>query len=117
MSDEARLPVLALVRDLMFLSRITAAARNSGVGIDVVRDPQAIAGRTGRLLLVDLNLAGAVDAAAAWKQAHAGRVVGFVSHVDTATIEQARRAGLDQVLARGGFVQMLPRILADYGDE
>lgn len=113
MVEHARPPILALVRDLMFLSRITAAGRNSGVDIDVIRDPQALAGRSGRLLLVDLNLAGAVEAAAAWKRAQGGRVVGFVSHVDTPTIEQARQAGLDQVMSRGGFVQKLPQILAD----
>ena len=113
MVDQARPPVLALVRDLMFLSRITAAGRSSGLDIEVIRDPQALAGRTGRLLLVDLNLAGAVEAAVAWKQGQGGRVVGFVSHVDTLTIEQARQAGLDQVMSRGGFVQKLPQILAD----
>lgn len=113
MVDQARPPVLALVRDLMFLSRITTAGRSLGVNIEFFRDPQALAGRTGRLLLVDLNLAGAVEAVAAWKQVQGGRVVGFVSHVDTPTIEQARQAGLDQVMSRGGFVQKLPQILAD----
>jgi len=116
MSEEAARPVLALVRDLMFMSRITAAARGSGIDVQVVRDPEGLAGRAGGLLLVDLNLAGAVGAAAAWKQAQGGRVVGFVSHVDTDTIAQARQAGLDQVLARGAFVQLLPGILSEARD-
>ena len=38
-------------------------------------------------------------------------VPGFVSHVDTATIAAAREAGIDQVLARGQFVQILPELL------
>jgi hypothetical protein len=63
-------------------------------------------------LLVDLNLAGAIEAAAHWKNATGSRVVGFVSHVDTDTTRQAREAGLDQVMARSGFVEALPALIA-----
>ena len=38
--------------------------------------------------------------------------VGFVSHVDTATIEAARRAGVGRVLARSAFVEQLSQLLA-----
>jgi CheY-like chemotaxis protein len=37
--------------------------------------------------------------------------VGFVSHVDTATIEAARKAGVDRVLARSAFVEQLQGLL------
>ena len=37
--------------------------------------------------------------------------VGFVSHVQTDLIDAARRAGVDQVLARSAFTQLLPEIL------
>ena len=37
--------------------------------------------------------------------------VGFVSHVDTPTIEAAREAGADRVLARSAFVEQLPQLL------
>jgi hypothetical protein len=39
------------------------------------------------------------------------RTLGFVSHVDTATIDAARAAGIDQVLARSAFVERLGEIL------
>jgi hypothetical protein len=104
--------VLALVRDLMFSSRITSMARATNVDVRVIRDPQSLADEPGRLLLVDLNLAGAIDAAANWRQATGGKVVGFVSHVDTETIDAAREKGLDQVMARSAFVQALPSILS-----
>ena len=39
------------------------------------------------------------------------RTLGYVSHVDTATIEAARAAGIDQVLARSAFVDQLGDIL------
>lgn len=104
-------PVLALVRDLLFVSKITGTAKHVGVPLKVVREPDALAGATGRALIVDLNLAGAIEAAAAWKEAGGACVVGFVSHVDTATIQKARAAGVDRVMARSQFVQALPDLI------
>jgi CheY-like chemotaxis protein len=37
--------------------------------------------------------------------------VGFASHVQTDVIEAARRAGVDDVMARSAFAQNLPEIL------
>lgn len=104
-------PVLALVRDLMFVSRITATAREVNARVEVIRDPKALPQRAGSLLLADLNLAGAIEAAASWKQSHNAPVIGFVSHTDTPTIARAREAGIDRVMARGGFVEALPELL------
>ena len=41
----------------------------------------------------------------------ATKTLGYVSHVDTATIEAARAAGIDQVMARSAFVAELGNIL------
>jgi hypothetical protein len=62
---------------------------------------------------VDLNQPGALEAAVAWKGAEsAGRdVVGFVSHVDAATIARARAAGIDRIMPRSRFVEALPELL------
>lgn len=105
-------PVLALVRDLLFSSRITATAGSVGVPIKVIRDPAKLAGVPGRRLLVDLNLDGAIDAAAAWQAARKAPAFGFVSHVDTPTIQRARAAGIDRVMPRSQFVQVLAELLA-----
>ena len=105
------LPVLVLVRDLMFSSRIAAAARGAGIDVTVLREPEALPGAQGQRLIVDLNQPGALDAAAAWKQASGGQVVGFVSHVDSETITRARAAGIDRVLPRSRFVEMVLQIL------
>jgi hypothetical protein len=104
---------IALVRDLMFSSRITATARAAGREVTVVREPAKLAEAGGAgLLIVDLNLEGAIAAAVAWKDATAdGQAVGFVSHVDMQTIQQAREAGIDRVMARGEFVRVLPELL------
>lgn len=97
-------PVLVLVRDLLLASQIRVAAGHAGVAIELHRDPGKVASAShGRRLIVDCNLAGAVEAAAAYKCRTGHPVVGFVSHVDTQTIAHARSAGLDRVLARSAF--------------
>jgi hypothetical protein len=115
MQESSEPKVLALVRDLMFVSRITSVAKTTGAAIRVIRDPAALGDQTGQLLLVDLNLAGALEAAAAWRQATGSAVVGFVSHVDGETIARARQMGFDRVMARSGFVEALPTILGAMG--
>jgi hypothetical protein len=111
-------PILALVRDLMFASRITATAAEAGVCVKLIRDPAKLGIEPGRRLIVDLNLDGAIAAAGAWRAATEGDVVGFVSHTDAAAIGEARAAGVHRVLARSRFVEVLPALLtaSDHAD-
>ena len=104
--------VIALVRDLIFASRITATAAGTGVCVKLVRDPALLGTVAAKRLIVDLNLDGAVEAAQAWRRQVGGEIVGFVSHTDTETIDRARAAGVDRVLARSRFVELLPELLA-----
>lgn len=104
-------PVLVLVRDLMFAGRISAAARAAGVPVTMLRDPGSVLGAAGRRLIVDLNQAGALEAAIGWKRASSAEVIGFVSHVDAETIARAKAAGIDRVLPRSRFVEILPELL------
>ncbi len=102
--------VIALIRDLLFASKVTATARSQGLNVQILRDGTNLP--TADLLLVDLNQTGALESAIAWKTADAKRcVIGFVSHVDNQTIQRAREGGIDQVLARSAFVEKLPAIL------
>ncbi len=104
--------VIALVRDLMFVSRITASARAVGASVRVVRNPADLGAAAGRLLIVDLNLDGALEAASQWRNEHeASDVIGFVSHVDAQTIAQARALGIEKILARSRFVQVIEDLL------
>lgn len=105
-------PILALVRDLLFSSRISATARAINRQVKIIREPAQLATENANLLIVDLNLAGAVEAAAAWKCGLKRQVVGFVSHVDAQTIAKARGLGIDRVMARSHFVEVLPKLLA-----
>jgi hypothetical protein len=110
MSDAG--PVFVLVRDLILASRVTAEAASAGVTAKLIRDPKLLENEPARRLIVDLNLPGAIEAAAAWKRSTNGDVVGFVAHTDVETITKARASGIDRVLARSRFVELLPAILA-----
>jgi hypothetical protein len=61
-------PILALVSDLMFGSKIAAAARAAGAAVKVLRKPEQLSSEAAGRLLVDLNQAGAIPAAAAWRE-------------------------------------------------
>ena len=103
--------VLMLCRDLMFTSKVTGAARATGVPVRVIREPANLAAEAGSKLIADLGQDGAIEAAAQWKGRTGGTVIGFVSHVDDATITRAREAGIDQVMSRGGFAASVDEVL------
>jgi CheY-like chemotaxis protein len=110
--------VVALAADLLFASRIRAAAEKLGIDLVLARSPaavvQAVDEAAVRLVLIDLD--GRYDAAELITKLKAPggretRVVAFVSHVREAAIHAARAAGADRVLARSAFVQQLNEIL------
>lgn len=112
--------VLVAVDDLLFSSKIRAAARQSGVELTFARTPSEVLEQARALrpalAIFDLN-SGKTDPIAtitAMKRdpTLAGiRTVGFASHVHTALIDAARQAGADQVLPRSAFAGSLPDIL------
>jgi CheY-like chemotaxis protein len=112
--------VIALVDDLMFLSRIREAAQGAGADVRTVRGAADLVGAArdgGRLVLVDadssrLPWAQAVSALRAEPPFAALPVVAFLSHVHVEGADTARAAGCTRVLARGAFVQELPRLMA-----
>jgi CheY-like chemotaxis protein len=112
--------VLALVDDLLFLSRIREAARGAAAEVRAVRgraDLVAAARDGGRLVLVDadsshLPWADAVGTLRSDPSLASLPVVAFLSHVHAARGAAARAAGCTRVLARGAFVQELPRLIA-----
>jgi CheY-like chemotaxis protein len=113
--------VLALVDDLLFLSRIREVAREAGAEVRPVRDSAdlvAAARDGGRLVLVDadssrLPWARAVAALRADPSVASLPVVAFFSHVHADRADAARAAGCSRVLARGAFVKELPRLIED----
>ena len=104
--------LLILCRDLLFASKITAAAQAQGAPFKLLRDPAKLAGEQGRKLILDLNQDGAIEAAVNWKRQTAGQTIGFVSHVDALTIDRAKEGGIDRVLPRSQFVAHLCELVA-----
>ena len=112
--------ILAAVDDLLFSSKIRTTAKQAGVELRFARTPPEILEQTRTLrpslVIFDLNSAKAdpIQTIATLKQDHelaTTRTLGFVSHVHTDLIEQARRAGLDDVMARSAFAARLAEIL------
>jgi CheY-like chemotaxis protein len=118
--------VLCVVDDLLFSVKISTAARSLGVDVYFERAADNVLARIRekrpQLVIFDLNSSKLrpMDAIAEMKADPAlrdVRTLGFVSHVQTATIDAARQAGVDQVLARSAFAERLGEILTSGGSE
>jgi len=112
--------ILAIVDDLMFTSKIRTTAGQLGIPVRFARSAEAALAdmRSGApsLVILDLNSSRTdpLGTVAAMKQDAALAsvpTVGFVSHVQTELIDAARRAGVDEVLARSAFTARLAEIL------
>lgn len=112
--------VLVAVDDLLFSSKIRTVAKQAGVEIAFARTAPEILERARQakptMVIFDLNSAKAdpIGTVAVMKEdpeLRTIRTVGFVSHVDTAVIQAARNAGVDDVMARSAFAGNLAAIL------
>src|SRR3954462_13518088 len=97
--------ILALVDDLMFRSKIKSTATQAGVPVTFAGSSAAaitaMRGTTPTLVQFDLNnpRTDPLGTLAAMKKDAALAAIptlGYVSHVDTATIDAARAAGVDE---------------------
>jgi hypothetical protein len=114
--------ILVSVRDLVFRSKIHAAAERLGVEVRFAPrgTPLSEAARTlGRgTVIADLGEPGVLDEIRAAKAAGGVRVVGFLGHLEVDLARAASEAGVDEVLSRGQFVQRLDGLLREgAGDE
>jgi len=119
--DYDHMVILAILDDLMFTSKIRLAASQLGVPVGFARSADGALAEMRKnppaLVILDLNNPrtdplGTVAAMKADAKLADIPTLGFVSHVDTVTIDAARLAGVGDVLARSAFVQRLPEILA-----
>jgi CheY-like chemotaxis protein len=118
--DYDHVVILAILDDLMFTSKIKLAASQIGVPVGFARSADGALAEMRKnppaLVILDLNNPrtdplGTVAAMKADAKLAGIPTLGFVSHVDTVTIDAARQAGVGEVLARSAFVQRLPEIL------
>jgi hypothetical protein len=101
--------IAVATNDLMDRSRITESVPD--VEVVFVRTPGALVGLAGvDALVVDLSKRGAHEALAGIV-ASGLRVIAYGSHVDRATLDAARTAGVTDVLPRSAFFANLRSIL------
>ncbi len=115
--------ILAVVQDIFFAAKITAAAKRAGVEVSYVVDERELLGAEPppQMIIVDLNntnlnkqglnpveLIGKLKADPATREV---RVIGFLSHVQGDLKREAERAGCDLVLPRSVFSQNLEDLL------
>ena len=99
--------VVAFVPDLMDRSRLSAP----GVEVVFVDDPEGLADTHADLVVVDLARPGVIESLGAV----AGPTVGFVAHIDEATMVAALAAGCDEVLARSRFFGRFAELVGGLG--
>jgi CheY-like chemotaxis protein len=116
--------VLVVVDDLMFRSKISSAAKAVGATIAAATSREAALARARELkpalIILDLDSSKTaplelLEQLAADPELGCIRTVGFVSHVNTQRIREARARGVSEVLARSAFSAALPDILTRAG--
>jgi PleD family two-component response regulator len=113
--------ILAILDDLMFMSKIRAAAGQLATPVSFARSKaDALTGMQANrpsLVILDLNNPrtdplGIIAAMKADPTLADVRTIGFASHVQTDVIQAARQAGVGEVMARSAFTQKLGEILS-----
>jgi CheY-like chemotaxis protein len=99
--------------DLIFTSRVTGTAHDLGHEVRAAKSASQLANlmtqQVPQCLLVDLHNPGlSIADLLSGLPASRPYLVAYGSHVDTATLNSARKAGCDLVLPRSQFVERLP---------
>jgi len=112
--------IICVLEDLLFSVKISTAAKATGADVYFERTPGKVIERIREqqpsLVIFDLNSAkfdplGTIAKLKADPATREIRTLGFVSHVHADTIDGARAAGIDEVLARSAFADRLGEIL------
>ena len=112
-------PVLVVISDLLFRSKIDDAARRAGVPLRVAKSPDQLERHLGNatpaVVLMDLEMEG-LDTPAMLSRLRGTPegakipVIGFAGHTNVEVIQAARADGV-QVMARSAFVAQLPAMM------
>ena len=113
--------ILAVVDDLMFMSKIRSMTTELGLALTFARSSETALAemrqRPPSLVIFDLNNPrtdpmGTLRAMKGDQALGSIRTIGYVSHVDAAVVDAARGAGVDEVVARSAFAQRLRELLS-----
>jgi hypothetical protein len=108
--------VVLLSKDLMFISRVKEVAAAHGGEAVIARNDAALAealhSSQGGAVLIDLEKASMplelLKDRLASLDTKLWRTIGFYSHVHVDAADQARAIGMQEVVPRSKFVQLLP---------
>lgn len=111
-------PIIALVTDLIFSTKISSTARAIGGELHMVRTIGDFSARLSEnpdaLVIVDMD-AEAVDVIeaiqATRRYPHPPHTVAYLSHVQTDLADAAHQAGADRVMPRSAFSAQLQQLL------
>ncbi|HEY3838093.1 MAG TPA: response regulator [Bryobacteraceae bacterium] len=110
--------MVAVLEDLMFTVRIADAARRAGIQVDFAKKQDDLAPRLAgaRAAILDLNYVPpeTISALKSAPETRAIPLIGYVSHVESEVIRQARESGCDSILARSAFVQKLAEMMQEF---
>ena len=118
MSDQPQ-PVLVVISDLIFRSKIDDAARRAAVPLRIANTVEQLDRHLGNaipaVVLMDLEMEGLerpvlLDRLRANPAAATVPVIGFAGHTNVEVIHAARADGV-QVMARSAFVAQLPAMM------
>ncbi len=101
--------IVAVLNDLMFTVKISDAAKRAGVSVEFAKsaDEAVLKSEGAAAVILDLNFA-PPELIARLKPVP---LIGYVSHVQSEVIRQARLNGCDTVMARSAFVQGLQKLM------
>jgi PleD family two-component response regulator len=110
--------ILAVVSDLFFSSKLTEAAKRSGLALEFVKEPKEViekAQHKPSLIIFDLNFEAAqplklISKLKAKAETKNISLIGYLSHIQVELKQQAQEAGCDMVMARSAFSQNMPQI-------
>lgn len=109
--------VVALIDDIFFQSKILETARHLSLVVETHASAkgflEAVTRSAPKLIILDLNARdNPIDALRQLNPAsNPARIIGYLSHVQTALAEEARATGCAEVMPRSKFTQNLPSIL------
>jgi CheY-like chemotaxis protein len=118
MADQPQ-PVLVIISDLIFRSKIDDAARRAGVPLRVAKTVEQLDRHLGNatpaVVLMDLEMEGSeaplfLDRLRTNPASAKVPVIGFAGHTNVEVIHAARADGV-QVMARSAFVAQLPAMM------
>ena len=108
--------LLVAVRDLLFASKIDSAAKRLGVSLAWAPRQVALSSaaeeRRPQAILADLSEVGAMAELRTIRQRlPLTRVIGFLGHLQSDLIDEARSMGIEEVLTRGQLAASLDDVL------